>query len=173
MNTETEKVGGRLTGELAEELEEEHGGDTIGAATVVASQRHHPVGYGNGGAAQCPRPSGQAPHRTWRGRQGCRRHPTGEAVETPQQAPRRGAETPAWSSQSRSSRRGEIDRGDAQRRWRRTVAKLTNRHGQMNEREEAEQMPRIATAELTGAHRNHVTKSPAILSRQREESDYS
>jgi hypothetical protein len=37
MNTEIEKVGGRLTGKLAEELEEEHGGDTIGAATVVAT----------------------------------------------------------------------------------------------------------------------------------------
>jgi hypothetical protein len=103
MNTETEKVGGRLTGELAEELGEGHGGDTVGAATVVASQRHHPMGYGNGRAAQCPRPSGQAHHRTWRGRRGCRRHPTGEAAETPPQAPRRGAETLARSSQSRSS----------------------------------------------------------------------
>jgi hypothetical protein len=173
MNTETEKVGGRLTGELAEELEEEHGSDTIGAAMVVASQCHHPVGCGNGGAAQCPRPSGQAPHRTWRGCRGCRRHPTGEAAETPQQALRRGAETPARSSQSRSSRRGEIDQGDARRRWRRTVAKPTNCHNQMNEREEAERMPRMATAELAGAHRNHATKSPAILIRQREESDYS
>jgi hypothetical protein len=64
MNTEIEKVGGGLAGELTEELGEDHGGDTVGAATVVASQRHHPVGYGNGGAAQCPRPNGQAPHRT-------------------------------------------------------------------------------------------------------------
>jgi hypothetical protein len=54
MNIETEKVGGRLTGELAEELGEDHGGDTVGAATVVAVQCHHPVGYGDGGATQCP-----------------------------------------------------------------------------------------------------------------------
>jgi hypothetical protein len=60
MNIETEGVGGRLTGELTEELEEDHGGDTVGAATVVALQHHHPMGYGDGGATQCPRPSGQA-----------------------------------------------------------------------------------------------------------------
>jgi hypothetical protein len=64
MNTETEKVGGRHTGELTEELEEDHGGDTVGAATVVAAQCHQPVGYDDGRAAQCPRPSGQAQYRT-------------------------------------------------------------------------------------------------------------
>jgi hypothetical protein len=64
MNIETKRVGGGLTGELAEELGEDHGGDTVGTATVVASQRHHLMGYGDGGAAQCPRPNGQAPHRT-------------------------------------------------------------------------------------------------------------
>jgi hypothetical protein len=60
MNTETKKVGGRLTGELVEDLGEDHGGDTVDATMVVAVQRHHPVGYGDGGAAQCPRPSDQA-----------------------------------------------------------------------------------------------------------------
>jgi hypothetical protein len=56
---------GRLTGELAEELEEDQGGDTVSVATVVAAQCHRPVGYGDGGAAPCPRPSGQAQHHTW------------------------------------------------------------------------------------------------------------
>jgi hypothetical protein len=45
---------------------------------------------------------------------------------------------------------GEIDRGDARRQWRRTVAKSMNRHGQMKEREEMERMPRMATTELAG-----------------------
>jgi hypothetical protein len=78
MNTEIEGVGGRLKGELEEELEEDHGRDTIGTATVVASKRHHRVCYGDGGAAQCPWPSGQAQHHTWGRRRGCRHHPTGE-----------------------------------------------------------------------------------------------
>jgi hypothetical protein len=64
MNTETEKIRGRLTGELRKELEEDHGSDTIGAATVLAVQRHHPVGNDDGGAAACPRPRSQAPQRT-------------------------------------------------------------------------------------------------------------
>jgi hypothetical protein len=51
---------GRLTGELAKELEEDQGGDIVGATTVVVAQRHRPVGYGDGGAAPYPRPSGQA-----------------------------------------------------------------------------------------------------------------
>jgi hypothetical protein len=55
---------GRLTGKLVEELEEDHGGNTVSAATVVAAQRHRPVGYGDGGAAPCPRPSGQEQHHT-------------------------------------------------------------------------------------------------------------
>jgi hypothetical protein len=57
-------VGGRLTEELAEELEEDHGGNTVGAAPVVASKHHHPACYGDGGAAQNPWPSGQAQHHT-------------------------------------------------------------------------------------------------------------
>jgi hypothetical protein len=53
-------VGGRLTEELTEELEGDHGSDTISAATVVASKCHHPVCYGDSGAPQRPWPSGQA-----------------------------------------------------------------------------------------------------------------
>jgi hypothetical protein len=147
-------------------------------------QRHRWCSHGCGGATPpssglrrwrrstvptAKRPS-TAPHLgKMPGLQTC--HPTGEVVETPQQAPRRGAETPARSSRSRSSRRGEIDQGDARRRWRRTTAKPTNRHSQMKEREEAERMPRLAMAEPVGARRNQATKSPAIHSRQREESD--
>jgi hypothetical protein len=55
----------KLTGVLAEELEEDQGGDTVSTATVVVAQHHRPVGYGDGGAAPCPRPSGQAQHHTW------------------------------------------------------------------------------------------------------------
>jgi hypothetical protein len=55
----------KLTGELTEELEEDQGGNTVSAATVVAAQRHRPVGYGDGGATPCPQPSGQAQHHTW------------------------------------------------------------------------------------------------------------
>jgi hypothetical protein len=76
-------VGGRLT----EELEEDHGGDTIGAATVVASKRHHPMCYGDGGTAQNPWPSGQAQHRTW-GDAGVA--DTIQPVETPPQEARVG-----------------------------------------------------------------------------------
>jgi hypothetical protein len=101
--------------------------EMIMAATPSAQprfwrRRHHPVGYGDGGVAQCSRPSGQAPHRIWRRRRGCIRHPTGEAAKTPLQAPRRGAEAPARSSRSRSSHWGEINwatlggDGDEQRR---------------------------------------------------------
>jgi hypothetical protein len=102
-------VGGRLREELAEELEEDHGGDTVGAATVVASNRHHAVCYSDGGAAQNPWPSGQAQHRTWGRCRGCRRHPTGEDGGDATAGTESGAETPARSSQRRSSRRGEID----------------------------------------------------------------
>jgi hypothetical protein len=84
---------------------------------------------------------GQAPHRTWRRRRGWKRHPIGEAAGTPLQAPRRGAEAPARSSRSRSSHRGLDRLGNARRRWRWTAAKPTNRHGQMEELDEAEQIP--------------------------------
>jgi hypothetical protein len=33
---------------------------------------HHPEGYGDGGAALCSRPNGQAQHHTWGRRRGCR-----------------------------------------------------------------------------------------------------
>jgi hypothetical protein len=99
----------KLTGELAGELEEDKGGDTVSAATVVAAQRHRRVGYGgaeqhlaHGQAAKHSITPGETP-----GLQECL--PTGKAVETQQQAPRRGEGTPTRSSQSRSSRRGEID----------------------------------------------------------------
>jgi hypothetical protein len=91
-------------------------------------RRHHPVGYGDGGAAQCSQPNGQAPHCIWRRRRGCRHHPTGKTAETPPQAPRRGAEAPSRSSQSRASHGGEIDLatlrgdGDEQRQNRRITA---------------------------------------------------
>jgi hypothetical protein len=160
-------VGGRLTEELTEELEEDHGGDTVGVATVVASKRHHPVCYGDGGAAQNPWPSGQAQHRTWGRRRGCRRHPIGGDSRDTTTGTESGAETPARSSQRRSSRRGEIDRGDARGRWRRTAARPTNRRGQMEELGETKQMPCMATAELAGARRNRAAESPAIPNRQR------
>jgi hypothetical protein len=122
-------VGGRLTEELAEELEEDHGGDTVGATTALASKRHHPVCYGDGGAAQNPWPSGQAHHRTWGRRRGCRRHPTSGDGGDATAGTESGVETPVRSSRRRSSRRGEIDRGDAQGRdrpRRRAGAMATN-----------------------------------------------
>jgi hypothetical protein len=82
----------------------------------VAAQRHRPVGYGgaeqhlaHGQAAKPIITPGKTP-----GLQACLQ--TGGVAETQQQAPRRGAETPARSSQSRSSHRGEIDWGDERRR---------------------------------------------------------
>jgi hypothetical protein len=100
------------------------------AATPLAQprlwrRRHHPVGYGDGRAAPCPRPSGPTQHRAWGRRRGSRRRPTGEAAETPPQAPRRGAEATTRSRQSKSSHGGEIDwatlggNGDEWRRSRR------------------------------------------------------
>jgi hypothetical protein len=147
-------VGGRLIEELAEELEEDHGSDTVGAATVVASKCHHPVCYDDGGAAQNPWPSGQAQHRTWGRRQGCRRHPTSRDGGGATVGTESGAEKPARSSRRRSSRMGEIDRGDARGRWRRTAARPTNHRGQMEELGEMKQMPHMAMAQLIGARRN-------------------
>jgi hypothetical protein len=82
MNTETEKVGEGLTGELAEELEEEHGGDTVGAATVVEATPPS-SGLRRWRSSTVSQPNDQALHCTWRRCWGCRRHPTGEAAETP------------------------------------------------------------------------------------------
>jgi hypothetical protein len=42
-----------------------------------------------------------------------------------------------------------------------------NHHGQMEELEEVERMPRMVTAELAGARRNLAMKSPAICNRWR------
>jgi hypothetical protein len=130
----------------------------IMAATPSAQPRlwrrgHHPVGYGDGGAAQCSRPNGQVPHRIWRRRRGCRGHPAGEAAKTPPQAPRRGAEAPARSCQSRSSQRGLDRLGDARWRWRRTAARPTNHSGQMDALGETKRLPRMATAQLAGIGR--------------------
>jgi hypothetical protein len=75
----------------------------------VVAQRHRPVGYGgaeqhlaHGQAAKPSITPGETP-----GLQACL--PTNGAAETQQQVPRRAAETPARSSQSRSSHRGKID----------------------------------------------------------------
>jgi hypothetical protein len=117
-------------------------------------RRHHPVGYDDDRATQCPQPNGQAPHHTWRRRRGCRRHPIGETMETPPQAPRRGGgRSPSEIEPKQIEPRGLDRLGDARRRWLRTTAKPTNRHGQMEELDEAEQMPLMATAELAGIER--------------------
>jgi hypothetical protein len=65
--------------------------------------------------------------------------------------------------------RGRDRLGDTRRRWQRTAVKPTNCRGQMEELDELEQMPHMATAELAGARRNRVMKSPAIRNRQRGE----
>jgi hypothetical protein len=65
--------------------------------------------------------------------------------------------------------RGQDRLDDARRRWRRTAAKSTNPHGQMEALDEAELMPHMATAELTGARRNRAKNSSAIRNRQRGE----
>jgi hypothetical protein len=45
MNLEIEKIGGNSQVSSQRELEGDQGGDTIGAATVVAAQRHRPVDH--------------------------------------------------------------------------------------------------------------------------------
>jgi hypothetical protein len=94
---------GKLTGELAEELEGDQGGNTVSAAMVVAAQCHRLVDHDGEDVAPC---HGQAQCHTWEtpGLQEC--HPTREAVETQQQVPRRRAGATARPGQSRSSRRG-------------------------------------------------------------------
>jgi hypothetical protein len=88
-----------------------------------------------------------------------------ETAETPPQAPRvgqkpqrdrAGEDQAAGARSTEATRRGEIDRGDARGRWRRTAARPMNRRGQMEELGETKQMPRMAMAQLTGARRNRA-----------------
>jgi hypothetical protein len=149
MNTEIEKVGGGLTGELAEELGEDHGGDTIGAATVLASQCHHPVLWRrqSNTVPMAKRPS-TAPHlermpglqtpSNWRG--------SGDTTACAKEEGR----NPSEVKPEQIKPRGLDQLGDARRRWRRTLAKPMNRHGQMEELDEAERMPHMATMKLAG-----------------------
>jgi hypothetical protein len=100
-------------------------------------------------------------------RRGCRRHPTGEAAETPSEAPRRGQKPQqGWAGADQAT--------GARSTGRRAEAMATN-GGETDEspRSNGRAWRRGAYAPHGDgvARRNQATKSSVILSRQREESD--
>jgi hypothetical protein len=95
--------------------------------------------------------AGMPSNRRWR------RRPAADAEKK--------SRSPSKAKPEQIEPRGQDRLGDAWRRWRRTAAKPTNPHGQTEVLDEAERMPHMAAAELTGARRNRATKSPAIRNR--------
>jgi hypothetical protein len=143
---------------------EDHGGDTIGTATVMAVK---PPSNGCDDEERHRAHGRAAKHSTWGATSGLQAHrPTDKATEVPPQAPRGGKKLQRGQPKQIEPR-GQDPLGEARRRWRWMEARSTNPHGQMEVLDEAERLPHRAAAELAEACRNQARESLAIRDRQR------
>jgi hypothetical protein len=130
------------------------GGEATIQLTTVKAEQHNVTAKQPSTASHLEKTPGLQTPSNWRG---------GEDTAT---GAKEGSRSPIEIEPEQIKPRGRDRLGDARRRWRRTAVKPTNHHGQMEELDEAEQMPHMAMAELAGARRNRATKSPAIRNRR-------